>query len=82
MTAECEPYSEPLGPDLTGSMQRAYAALQDKWKLDKACEETVYQIDVPAQTLTIYGEESVRFTIRTLKGLGITGTYRSSKKGC
>lgn len=40
----------------------------------------LYEITIPAQTLTIFGKEHAEHTLRTLKGLKLTGTYRITKK--
>ncbi|EEA89633.1 hypothetical protein [Collinsella stercoris] len=64
---------------LKASMMRTYDALQERWSNDQIAASTVYQIDIPAQTLRIYGEGQARHVLNALKSLKLSGTYRKTK---
>ena len=74
-----------LGDGLTDSMkeqmQQTYEALQQKWQREKQDPVTVYSIEIPAQSLTVYGQAHAKDVLMTLKGCGVTGAYRMSKEG-
>lgn len=65
---------------LKRSMMLAHESLQRSWERDRADAETVYEVDIPAQVLTIHGETRARDVLATLKGVGVTGTYRITRK--
>lgn len=62
------------------TMERTHAALQQMWAREKQEAQTVYEISIPAQTLTIVGKEHAEHVPRTLKGVRLSGTYRITKK--
>lgn len=66
---------------LKASMMRTYDALQQRWERDQEGLSSIYQIDIPAQSLRICGEVQARHTLDTLKSLKLTGTYRVLKGG-
>lgn len=63
------------------SMKRAYEALLVYWERNEPPEDAAYRIDIPAQTLTIHGNDRAQYALRTLKSIGVTGTYRTLRKG-
>lgn len=53
----------------------------DAPKLSKEMEaQTVYEITIPAQTLTIVGKEHAEHVLKSLKAIRVSGTYRVTKK--
>lgn len=66
--------------EMQATMERTNAALQQMWAREKQEAQTVYEISIPAQTLTIVGKEHAEHVPRTLKGVRLSGTYRITKK--
>lgn len=62
------------------SMKRTYDNLSKRWEREGKAASTVYQIDIPAQSLTICGEQQANIVLRTLKSVKVTGTYRATRK--
>ena len=79
-TFDFSPQQVKLSREMQATMERTHAALQEMWAREKQEAQTVYEITIPAQTLTIFGKEHAEHTLRTLKGLKLTGTYRITKK--
>lgn len=61
---------------LQAAIENAHKACAEKWEREKADSETVYQIDIPAQHLTVKSGAYARDVLRTLRGVGVGGTYR------
>ena len=61
---------------LQAAIENAHKACGEKWEREKADSETVYQIDIPAQHLTVRSGALARDMLRTLRGVGVKGTYR------
>lgn len=61
------------------SMMRAQESLRSRWLEEGEKADTVYSVDIPEQHLTMRSETAVRIAIQTLKGIGVTGTYRITK---
>lgn len=57
---------------MQATLAKTEAALKQMWEREKREAQTVYEITIPAQTLTIVGKEH--------EGLKLTGTYRITKK--
>lgn len=74
------PKRAKLGRDMQATMDGLHAALQKKWERDKRESQTVYEVSIPAQTLTIFGKEHAEHTLHVLKSLKVSGTYRVTKK--
>ena len=66
---------------LQRSMERTNDALRKRWQSGQIAMSTTYAIDVPAQSLLILGEQQAQHALKTLKGLGVKGTYRVTKGG-
>lgn len=65
---------------MQATLDRTHAALQQMWAREKQEAQTVYEISIPAQTLTIFGKEHAEHALRELKSLKVSGTYRVTKK--
>ena len=78
---DIEKVAPNISDELKQTLKQTHAALQKRWETDKQDAETVYQIEIPAQSLTIYGETRAKSVLLTLKGLKLTGTYRIKKGG-
>lgn len=74
------PKEVKLSREMQATMERTHAALQQMWEREKQKAQTVYEISIPAQTLTIVGKEHAEHVLRTLKGVRLSGTYRITKK--
>lgn len=74
------PQQVKLSREMQATMERTHAALQQMWAREKQEEKTVYEITIPAQTLTVVGKEHAEHVLRTLKGVRLSGTYRITKK--
>lgn len=84
MTAQeldIEKHAPNMSEELKRALIRTHAALQKRWEEDKKDAETVYEIDIPAQSLTISGETRAQNVLLTLKSLKVTDTYRIRKGG-
>lgn len=78
-TFDFKPAAPKLSKEMQATLAKTEAALKRMWEREKREAQTVYEITIPAQTLTIFGEHA-EHTLRTLKGLKLTGTYRITKK--
>ena len=74
-------YAPNVSEELKHTLMRTHKALQKRWEMEKQDAETVYTIDIPAQTLTISGETRAQNVLLTLKSLKVSGTYRVKKGG-
>lgn len=75
-----EPQPVDFSPKEVKLSREMHAALQQMWEREKQEAQTVYEISIPAQTLTIVGKEHAEHVLRTLKGVRLSGTYRITKK--
>lgn len=66
---------------LDAAVEGADRALRDRWEREGADAAAVYAVDMPAQSLTVKGDERARAVIRDLKALGVRGTYRIVGEG-
>lgn len=66
-------------PELQASIRATHAALQKQWEHNKIDARTSYTITIPEQTLCLYGELPAKHAVRTLKSIGVKGTYRITK---
>lgn len=64
---------------LEDAIAAAHNAIEKQWEKDRADSEIVYAIDIPAQSLTVHSGHLAQEVLRTLKGIGIGGTYRIAK---
>lgn len=78
---EFRPETGKLSREMQETMKRTEAALQAMWARERIEQETVYEISIPPQKLTIYGKEHFDHALKTLKGLKVSGTYRVATKG-
>lgn len=82
-----EPEAHDLAPrqQLSGKLQatlaKTEAALREMWAREEQEARTVYEITIPAQTLRVFGREGFEHTLRQLKELRVTGTYRITEGG-
>lgn len=74
------PEKAHLSKEMQATLDRTHAALQQMWAREKQEAQTVYEISIPAQTLTIFGKEHAEHALRELKSLKVSGTYRVTKK--
>ena len=74
------PDDRSLSEELQAAMQRTQAALQRMWDREKQEEEAVYEITIPAQELSIIGNERAELVLKTLRDVRISGTYRVTRK--
>lgn len=70
-----------VGDKLRNAMIATEGALRERWARGMEGTATVYSIDIPAQSLTVTGEEFASNILKTLKGAGVKGTYRIKKGG-
>ena len=73
--------SEGATARLQDAMNRAYQASLAKSHRSANDRRTAYIIDIPAQMLSLYSRELAEVTIKTLKNVGVKGTYRATKGG-
>lgn len=66
---------------LQESIRRAQEALQSKWEIEGIEEHKVFVVDIPKQTVVIGSREKAEYSIRTLKSIGVRGTYRITTRG-
>lgn len=59
---------------------RAYEASKARAEREKAESMLVFQIDIPEQHLTIQSKQLAEYTIRTLKSIGVKGTWRQTRR--
>lgn len=74
------PREVKLSREMQKTLEKTHAALQKMWEREKQEAKTVYEITIPAQTLTIVGKERAEHVLRTLKSVRLSGTYRVTKK--
>ena len=74
------PRKAKLSREVQAAMERTHAALQEMWAREKQEAQTVYEITIPAQTLTIIGKERAEHVLKTLKSVRLSGTYRITRK--
>lgn len=79
-TFDFKPETRKVSRELEATLAKTQAALQEMWKREKQEAQTVYEITIPAQTLTIFGKKHAEHTLQTLKSLKLSGTYRITKK--
>lgn len=79
-TFDFKPDAPKLSKEIQATLAKTEAALKQMWEREKREAQTVYEITIPTQTLTIFGKEHAENILRTLKGLKLTGTYRITKK--
>lgn len=75
-----KPDTSNLSDGMKATLAKTEAALKQMWEREKQEAQTVYEVMIPAQTLTIFGKEHAEHALRTLKSLKLTGTYRITKK--
>lgn len=74
------PKEVKLSREMQATMERMHAALQQMWEREKQEAQTVYEISIPAQTLTIVGKGHAEHVLKSLKAIRVSGTYRVTKK--
>lgn len=76
-TFDFKPDAPKLSKEMQATLAKTEAALKRMWEREKQEAQTVYEITIPAQTLTIVGKEHV---LKSLKAIRVSGTYRVTKK--
>lgn len=79
-TFDFKPDAPKLSKEMKATLAKTEAALKQMWAREKQEAKTVYEITIPAQTLTIVGKERAEQVLKTLKGLRLSGTYRVTRK--
>lgn len=74
------PREVKLSREMQKTLEKTHAALQKMWEREKQEAKTIYEITIPAQTLTIVGKEHAEQVLKMLKGLRLSGTYRVTRK--
>lgn len=74
------PREVKLSREMQKTLEKTHAALQKMWEREKQEAKTVYEITIPAQTLTIVGKEHAEYVLSTLKSVRLSGAYRVTKK--
>lgn len=74
------PREVKLSREMQKTLEKTHAALKKMWEREKQEAKTVYEITIPAQTLTIVGKERAEHVLSTLKSVRLSGTYRVTKK--
>lgn len=69
-----------LSKEMQATLAKTEAALKQMWAREKQEAKTIYEITIPAQTLTIVGKEHAEQVLKMLKGLRLSGTYRVTRK--
>ncbi|WP_130811419.1 hypothetical protein [Olsenella sp. Marseille-P4559] len=77
---EIRPTETHMSKEMQALMEKTHEALKQKCANEKQEAQTVYEIAIPAQTLTIIGKEDATYTINHLKALKLQGTYRITKR--
>lgn len=72
--------SKEMQATLAKTLAKTEAALKLMWEREKQEAQTVYEITIPAQTLTIVGKEHAEHVLKSLKAIRVSGTYRVTKK--
>lgn len=65
--------------ELQVAVKRAYEASRQRAEREKAESRLVFKIDIPEQHLTIQSKQLFEYTIRTLKNIGVRGTWRQTR---
>lgn len=79
-TFDFKPDAPKLSKELQATMAKTEAALKRMWEREKQEAKTVYEITIPAQTLTIVSKEHAEHVLKSLKAIRVSGTYRVTKK--
>lgn len=77
---EIRPSDTHLSRELQERIDSAHEAFKREWAREKSEARTVYEIAIPAQTLTIIGKEDATYALNHLKALKVKGTYRITKR--
>lgn len=72
--------STVLSPSLRSSLDRLHESICSKKDREEKDARTVYEIAIPAQTLTVFGREHADHAVQTLRSLKVTGTYRVTRR--
>lgn len=67
--------------DLNDAMGRAMTASVERNRRDRLDLTARYRIDIPAQQIEIDSRRRAEIAIRTLKGVGVHGTFTQQSKG-
>lgn len=79
-TVDFKPAAPKMSEGLQAAIAKTEAALKQRWAREEQEAQTVYEITIPTQTLTICGKDRAELVLRTLKSLKLAGTYRVTKK--
>ena len=79
-TFDFKPETRKVSRELEATLAKTQATLQEMWEREKQEAQTVYEITIPAQTLTIVGKEHAEHVLKSLKAIRVSGTYRVTKK--
>lgn len=79
-TFDFKPDAPKLSKEMQAALAKTEAALKQMWAREKQEAKTIYEITIPAQTLTIVGKEHAEQVLKMLKGLRLSGTYRVTRK--
>lgn len=79
-TFDFKPDAPKLSKEMQATLAKTEAALKRMWEREKQEAQTVYEITIPAQTLTIVGKEHAEPVLKSLKAIRVSGTYRVTKK--
>lgn len=79
-TFDFKPDAPKLSKEMQATLAKTEAALKQMWAREKQEAKTIYEITIPAQTLTIVGKEHAEQVLKMLKGLRLSGTYRVTRK--
>lgn len=79
-TFDFKPDAPKLSKEMQATLAKTEAALKQMRAREKQEAKTIYEITIPAQTLTIVGKEHAEQVLKMLKGLRLSGTYRVTRK--
>lgn len=79
-TFDFKPDAPKLSKEMQATLAKTEAALKQMWAREKQEAKTIYEITIPAQTLTVVGKEHAEQVLKMLKGLRLSGTYRVTRK--
>ena len=79
-TSDFEPDAPKLSKEMQATLGKTEAAPKRMWEREKQEAQTVYEITIPAQTLTIVGKEHAEHVLKSLKAIRVSGTFRVTKK--
>ena len=79
-TFDFKPDAPKLSKEMQATLAKTVAALKRMWEREKQEAQKVYEITIPAQTLTIVGKEHAEHVLKSLMAIGVSGTYRVTKK--